>query len=69
MEIRGIIIYLIELSFDLQSKRKRPSHPNGTASPAGELEKNEDDHAGPELQRTGRCVWCSYIQKCLSCVT
>ncbi|XP_072226777.1 sodium bicarbonate cotransporter 3-like isoform X4 [Leuresthes tenuis] len=37
-----------------QSKRKRPSHPNGTASPAGELEKNEDHHAGPELQRTGR---------------
>uniref|UniRef100_UPI0037E89B9B sodium bicarbonate cotransporter 3-like isoform X2 n=1 Tax=Semicossyphus pulcher TaxID=241346 RepID=UPI0037E89B9B len=37
-----------------QMKRKRPSHPNGTASPAGELEKEEDHHAGPELQRTGR---------------
>ncbi|KAI3358707.1 hypothetical protein L3Q82_015116, partial [Scortum barcoo] len=37
-----------------QLKRKRPSHPNGTASPAGELEKEEDHHAGPELQRTGR---------------
>uniref|UniRef100_A0A8C4GIK0 Anion exchange protein n=1 Tax=Dicentrarchus labrax TaxID=13489 RepID=A0A8C4GIK0_DICLA len=37
-----------------QMKRKRPSQPNGTASPAGELEKEEDHHAGPELQRTGR---------------
>nr|XP_046274599.1 sodium bicarbonate cotransporter 3-like isoform X3 [Scatophagus argus] len=37
-----------------QLKRKRPSQPNGTASPAGELEKEEDHHAGPELQRTGR---------------
>ncbi|XP_071384128.1 sodium bicarbonate cotransporter 3 isoform X2 [Centroberyx affinis] len=37
-----------------QLKRKRPSQPNGTASPAGELEKEEDNHAGPELQRTGR---------------
>ncbi|XP_054620787.1 sodium bicarbonate cotransporter 3-like isoform X1 [Dunckerocampus dactyliophorus] len=37
-----------------QLKRKRPSHPNGTTSPAGELEKEEDHHAGPELQRTGR---------------
>ncbi|XP_076611275.1 sodium bicarbonate cotransporter 3-like isoform X5 [Chaetodon auriga] len=37
-----------------QMKRKRPSHPNGTASPAGELEKEEDHHAGPELQKTGR---------------
>uniref|UniRef100_A0A3Q0RGF3 Anion exchange protein n=1 Tax=Amphilophus citrinellus TaxID=61819 RepID=A0A3Q0RGF3_AMPCI len=37
-----------------QIKRKRPSQPNGTASPAGELEKEEDHHAGPELQRTGR---------------
>ncbi|XP_042290457.1 sodium bicarbonate cotransporter 3-like isoform X4 [Thunnus maccoyii] len=36
-----------------QLKRKRPSQPNGTASPAGELEK-DDDHGGPELQRTGR---------------
>ncbi|XP_059206638.1 sodium bicarbonate cotransporter 3-like isoform X9 [Centropristis striata] len=36
-----------------QMKRKRPSQPNGTASPAGELEKDEDHHAGPELQRTG----------------
>ncbi|XP_051812220.1 sodium bicarbonate cotransporter 3-like isoform X8 [Acanthochromis polyacanthus] len=37
-----------------QMKRKRPPQPNGTASPAGELEKDEDHHAGPELQRTGR---------------
>uniref|UniRef100_A0A8C5ERZ5 Anion exchange protein n=1 Tax=Gouania willdenowi TaxID=441366 RepID=A0A8C5ERZ5_GOUWI len=37
-----------------QSKRKRPSQPNGTASPAGELEKEEEHCAGPELQRTGR---------------
>uniref|UniRef100_A0A8C9YIR3 Anion exchange protein n=1 Tax=Sander lucioperca TaxID=283035 RepID=A0A8C9YIR3_SANLU len=37
-----------------EMKRKRPSQPNGTASPAGELEKDEDHHAGPELQRTGR---------------
>ncbi|KAM4631370.1 sodium bicarbonate cotransporter 3-like [Polymixia lowei] len=37
-----------------QMKRKRPSHPNGSASPAGELEKDEEHHAGPELQRTGR---------------
>ncbi|XP_077364079.1 sodium bicarbonate cotransporter 3-like isoform X2 [Festucalex cinctus] len=37
-----------------QLKRKRPSHPNGTASPAGELEKEEDHQVGPELQRTGR---------------
>ncbi|XP_044192507.1 sodium bicarbonate cotransporter 3-like isoform X10 [Thunnus albacares] len=37
-----------------QLKRKRPSQPNGTASPAGELEKDDDHHGGPELQRTGR---------------
>ncbi|XP_042361977.1 sodium bicarbonate cotransporter 3-like isoform X2 [Plectropomus leopardus] len=37
-----------------QMKRKRPSQPNGTASPAGELENDDDHHAGPELQRTGR---------------
>ena len=42
------------MSFDLQIKRKRPSKPNGTASPAGELENEDDHHAGPELQRTGR---------------
>ncbi|MEQ2314832.1 Sodium bicarbonate cotransporter 3, partial [Ameca splendens] len=36
-----------------QSKRKRPSHPNGNAPPAGELEKEDDHLAGPELQRTG----------------
>ncbi|XP_034560297.1 sodium bicarbonate cotransporter 3-like isoform X3 [Notolabrus celidotus] len=36
-----------------QLKRKRPSQPNGTASPAGELEQEEDHNAGPELQRTG----------------
>lgn len=35
-------------------KRKRPSQLNGAASPAGELEKEEDHHAGPELQRTGK---------------
>ncbi|KAM6974055.1 sodium bicarbonate cotransporter 3-like isoform 3-T3 [Tautogolabrus adspersus] len=37
-----------------QMKRKRPSQPNGTASPSGEMEKEEDNHTGPELQRTGR---------------
>ncbi|XP_049457670.1 sodium bicarbonate cotransporter 3-like isoform X5 [Epinephelus fuscoguttatus] len=37
-----------------QMKRKRPTQPNGTASPAGELENDEDHHAGPELQRTGK---------------
>ncbi|KAG7500519.1 sodium bicarbonate cotransporter 3-like isoform X1 [Solea senegalensis] len=37
-----------------QMKRKRPPKPNGTASPAGQQEKEEDHHAGPELQRTGR---------------
>ncbi|XP_077447502.1 sodium bicarbonate cotransporter 3-like isoform X3 [Stigmatopora argus] len=37
-----------------QLKRKGPSHPNGTASQAGELEKKNDQHVGPELQRTGR---------------
>ncbi|XP_008278922.1 sodium bicarbonate cotransporter 3-like isoform X2 [Stegastes partitus] len=37
-----------------QLKRKRPTQPNGTASPAGELEKEEDHVVGPELQRTGR---------------
>ncbi|XP_037549021.1 sodium bicarbonate cotransporter 3, partial [Nematolebias whitei] len=37
-----------------QSKRKRPSQPNGTAASAGEQEKEDDHHAGPELQRTGR---------------
>uniref|UniRef100_A0A665WT71 Anion exchange protein n=1 Tax=Echeneis naucrates TaxID=173247 RepID=A0A665WT71_ECHNA len=37
-----------------QMKRKRPSQPNGNASPAGELEKEEDHNIGPELQRTGR---------------
>ncbi|XP_068567334.1 sodium bicarbonate cotransporter 3-like isoform X9 [Cebidichthys violaceus] len=36
-----------------QMKRKVPAQLNGTASPAGEMEKCED-HAGPELQRTGR---------------
>lgn len=39
---------------DLQMKRKRPSQPNGTASPAGEQEKDDDHHVGPELQRTGK---------------
>nr|XP_024654045.1 sodium bicarbonate cotransporter 3 isoform X11 [Maylandia zebra] len=37
-----------------QIKRKIPLQPNGSAPPAGELEKEEDHHAGPELQRTGR---------------
>ncbi|XP_077937502.1 sodium bicarbonate cotransporter 3 isoform X17 [Gasterosteus aculeatus] len=36
-----------------QMKRKIPSQLNGSASPAGEQVKDED-HAGPELQRTGR---------------
>ncbi|KAG7225481.1 hypothetical protein INR49_027476, partial [Caranx melampygus] len=37
-----------------QMKRKRPPQPNGTAPSAGELEKEDDHHIGPELQRTGR---------------
>ncbi|XP_024154212.1 sodium bicarbonate cotransporter 3 isoform X11 [Oryzias melastigma] len=37
-----------------QMKRKLPPQPNGNAPAAGELEKEEDHHAGPELQRTGR---------------
>ncbi|XP_053717287.1 sodium bicarbonate cotransporter 3-like isoform X10 [Synchiropus splendidus] len=37
-----------------QLKRKRPSQPNGNASLAGELEKEEEHQTGPELQRTGR---------------
>nr|XP_020453333.1 sodium bicarbonate cotransporter 3-like [Monopterus albus] len=37
-----------------QMKRKGPAQANGTASPAGELENEEDHYAGPELQRTGR---------------
>lgn len=45
--------YCFKLSY-LQIKRKRPLQPNGSAPPAGELEKEEDHHAGPELQRTGR---------------
>ncbi|TNN59976.1 Sodium bicarbonate cotransporter 3 [Liparis tanakae] len=36
-----------------QMKRKTPNQSNGSASRAGEQEK-EEDHAGPELQRTGR---------------
>ncbi|CAL8298209.1 unnamed protein product [Lota lota] len=38
-----------------QMKRKQPSQPNGLASPSpGDMEKEEDEHSGPELQRTGR---------------
>uniref|UniRef100_A0A3Q3XBR9 Anion exchange protein n=1 Tax=Mola mola TaxID=94237 RepID=A0A3Q3XBR9_MOLML len=37
-----------------QLKRKRPPQPNGTMSPAGEPEKEEEHQPGPELQRTGR---------------
>ncbi|XP_063756131.1 sodium bicarbonate cotransporter 3-like isoform X12 [Eleginops maclovinus] len=37
-----------------QMKRKRPPQPNGTASPAGEMEKEDEHNTGPELQRTGR---------------
>ncbi|XP_030637306.1 sodium bicarbonate cotransporter 3 isoform X1 [Chanos chanos] len=36
-----------------QEKRKMPSMPNGSA-PTSETTKDEDHHAGPELQRTGR---------------
>ncbi|XP_075995211.1 sodium bicarbonate cotransporter 3-like isoform X3 [Genypterus blacodes] len=36
-----------------QLKRKIPSQPNGSA-PSGVLEKEDDEHSGPELQRTGR---------------
>uniref|UniRef100_A0A1A8HRU6 Anion exchange protein n=1 Tax=Nothobranchius kuhntae TaxID=321403 RepID=A0A1A8HRU6_NOTKU len=37
-----------------QLKRKTPHQANGSAAPAGEQEKEDDHHAGPELQRTGR---------------
>ncbi|XP_030202707.1 sodium bicarbonate cotransporter 3 isoform X3 [Gadus morhua] len=38
-----------------QMKRKQPSQPNGLASPSpGDMEKEEEEHSGPELQRTGR---------------
>ncbi|KAK0145434.1 Sodium bicarbonate cotransporter 3 [Merluccius polli] len=37
-----------------QLKRKQPSQPNGPTSPSGDLEMEEDQHTGPELQRTGR---------------
>ncbi|XP_043116081.1 sodium bicarbonate cotransporter 3 isoform X7 [Puntigrus tetrazona] len=36
-----------------QEKRKMPSMPNGSAS-LSEIIKEEEHHAGPELQRTGR---------------
>nr|XP_055067019.1 sodium bicarbonate cotransporter 3 isoform X6 [Misgurnus anguillicaudatus] len=36
-----------------QEKRKIPSLPNGSAPPSESI-KEEDHHAGPELQRTGR---------------
>ena len=43
------------MTSDLQMKRKQPSQPNGLASPSpGDMEKEEDEHSGPELQRTGR---------------
>ncbi|XP_034455349.1 sodium bicarbonate cotransporter 3-like isoform X7 [Hippoglossus hippoglossus] len=36
-----------------QMKRKIPTQLNGSASQAGDLDKDEDHDAGPELQRTG----------------
>uniref|UniRef100_A0A671LZJ6 Anion exchange protein n=1 Tax=Sinocyclocheilus anshuiensis TaxID=1608454 RepID=A0A671LZJ6_9TELE len=36
-----------------QEKRKMPSMPNGSAPPS-DIIKEEEHHAGPELQRTGR---------------
>lgn len=36
-----------------QEKRKTPTVPNGS-TPVAETEKEEEHHAGPELQRTGR---------------
>lgn len=53
-ELKRVDWCYIYMSSDLQMKRKGPSQLNGTASPAGELEKEEDHHAGPELQRTGK---------------
>ena len=44
------------MSFDLQMKRKIPTQLNGTASQAGEPEKDEEHESGPELQRTGMWV-------------
>lgn len=57
--------YCFKLSY-LQIKRKIPLQPNGSSPPAGELEKEEDHHAGPELQRTGRWVCNGDIIKHLS---
>ncbi|KAG7265757.1 hypothetical protein CRUP_024339 [Coryphaenoides rupestris] len=37
-----------------QMKRKQSMQPNGLASPSGDHENEEDQHTGPELQRTGR---------------
>ncbi|XP_059520100.1 sodium bicarbonate cotransporter 3 isoform X4 [Myotis daubentonii] len=37
-----------------QEKRKIPVFPNGSAPSSGETHKEAADHAGPELQRTGR---------------
>ncbi|MGH0164285.1 UNVERIFIED_CONTAM: hypothetical protein FKN15_065436 [Acipenser sinensis] len=43
-----------------QQKRKIPALPNGSF-PASESLKEEDHHAGPELQRTGRDYELSYL--------
>uniref|UniRef100_G1NVN1 Anion exchange protein n=1 Tax=Myotis lucifugus TaxID=59463 RepID=G1NVN1_MYOLU len=40
-----------------QEKRKIPVFPNGSAPSSGETHKEAADHAGPELQRTGRVFW------------
>ncbi|XP_006851674.1 PREDICTED: sodium bicarbonate cotransporter 3 isoform X4 [Chrysochloris asiatica] len=37
-----------------QEKRKIPVFPNGSAPTSGDIPKEADHHAGPELQRTGR---------------
>ncbi|XP_045435285.1 sodium bicarbonate cotransporter 3 isoform X5 [Pipistrellus kuhlii] len=44
-----------------QEKRKIPVFPNGSAPSSGETHKEAADHAGPELQRTGRDYQLSYL--------
>lgn len=47
---------------EMQEKRKIPVFPNGSAPSSGETHKEAADHAGPELQRTGR--WVQILIQC-----
>lgn len=49
----------------MQEKRKIPVFPNGSAPSSGEIPKEADHHAGPELQRTGRWVQLPIHYGCL----